>query len=124
MKQRITIIQRFLLPVALLVIASAVILAKRETYQQMRALEHQAHWETAALIRLLNTTESLVKDRVSASLSLLKERGNAIGPPSIKGKTIAGNHVVPNLLFGKEPQTYRFALVDGIVAHFGIAPPC
>jgi len=119
MKQRITIVQRFLLPVALLVIASAVILAERETFQQMRMIEHQAHQETAALIRLLNTTESLVMDRVAASLSLLEERGNAVGKPSIQGRAVAGNHVVPNLLLGKEPQSNRFNLVDGIVAHFG-----
>lgn len=119
MKQKITIIQRFLLPVALLILASAVILAERETFQQMRIIEDQAHQETAALIRLLNITESLVKDRVVASLSLLRERGEKIGRPAIKGMVTIGGKPVPNLVLGNTPQTGHFKLVDGIVNHFG-----
>lgn len=119
MKQKITIIQRFLLPVALLILASAVILAERETFQQMRIIEDQAHQETAALIRLLNITESLVKDRVAASLSLLRERGEALGKPTIKGKTTVDDKSVPNLLLGNTPQADHYKLVDGIVDHFG-----
>lgn len=119
MKQKITIIQRFLLPVALLILASAAILAERQTSQQMRSIEHQAHQETAALIRLLSITESLVTDHVAASLGLLKERGEKIGKPHIKGNTMLDGKPVPNLMLGNVPQANRFSLVDGITAHFG-----
>ena len=119
MKQKITIIQRFLLPVALLILASAVILAERETSQQMRIIENQAHQETAGLIRLLDITETLVKDRVAVSLSLLRERGDALGAPAIRGKITVDGKNVPNLLLGKTPQANRFELVDSIVDRFG-----
>lgn len=119
MKQKVSIIQRFLLPVALLIVASAVILAERETFQQMRNIEKQAHRETAALIRVLNVTESLVKERVISSLSLLRERGEAIGSPTLRGRVPVGNRYVPNLVLGREPQTNRYQLVDSITRHFG-----
>lgn len=119
MKHKISIIQRFLLPVAILIIASAVILVERETAQQMRNIEKQAHQETAALIRLLNVTESLVKDRVTSSLSLLRQHGEQLGPPSIKGFTAVGDKKVPNLLLGNESQANNYKLVDSITEHFG-----
>lgn len=119
MGPKVTIIQRFLLPVALLIIASAMILAERETFQQMRIIEDQAHQETAALIRLLDITESLVKDRVVASLGLLRERGEKIGMPDIKGETVVDGKRVPKLMLGKTSQANRYALVDGIAEHLG-----
>ncbi|HEU4708194.1 MAG TPA: diguanylate cyclase [Methylophilaceae bacterium] len=119
MKRNISIIQRFLLPVAVLIIISAAILAERETAQQMRSIEKQAHRETQALLRLLDVTESLVNDRVYSSISMLRMQGKLIGQPSIRGKTFVGEREVPNLVLGKTPQTYNFQLVDSISEHFG-----
>jgi diguanylate cyclase (GGDEF)-like protein/PAS domain S-box-containing protein len=118
-KKNISTIQRFLLPVAILIFASALILAERETSQQMRTIQEEAHSQSAALIRLLNITESLVTERVSSALNLLRERGEALGPPAINGNLSIGGKIVPNLVLGTESQANHYELVDGVTELLG-----
>jgi diguanylate cyclase (GGDEF)-like protein/PAS domain S-box-containing protein len=119
MKKNISTIQRFLLPVAILIIASALILAEQETSQQMRTIEEEAHSQSAALIRLLNVTESLVTERVSSALNLLQERGEVLGSPAINGNVSIGDKIVPNLVLGQESQANHYELVDGVTQLLG-----
>ena len=119
MKKNISTIQRFLLPVAILIIASALILAARETSQQVSDIGEQAHSQSAALIRLLSVTEALVSDQVASAMRLLRERGEALGVPAIKGNIQVGDKIVPDLMLGDQTLANRYELVDSVTSLLG-----
>lgn len=119
MKKSFSTIRRFLLPVTILIIISALMLAERESSQQIRAIEEAAQVQNASLIRLLSVTDALVSDQVTAALQLLHERADALGSPGIKGKTWVDGRLVPNLVFGKQPQANHFELVDSVTKVLG-----
>jgi len=116
---KISTLQRFLLPITILIIVSAMLLAEHETWQLVHGVEEGARIHTIALTRLLTVTESVVSSQVKSSMRLLQERSKALGMPSLQGEVNVSDRTVPNLTLGGKPQSNRFELVDDVTALLG-----
>ena len=110
---------RFALPISILLMGGALLLVFRETSSEMHDIEINAETQVIDLTRLLSVSESLVGEQVKSSMSLLKQRGLALGVPRIRGETSVGNHLVPGLYFGAVPQSNNFKLVDDVTHLLG-----
>lgn len=119
MPKKISTIWRFLLPVLILLAAAPFVLIKQQTSQQLDSIQAGATEQARTLIRLLNVTDELVGEQANASMRLLKERGMALGMPTVNGTININGKLVPNLVLGTTPQTNRFDLVDEVTSLLG-----
>jgi methyl-accepting chemotaxis protein len=114
---------KFLLSV-LGVILTLVVLASVFTVNSTRSTlvnnaSDQANAAELAVYELLNTTHSIMMDRVDGSMKVLKKRGQALGTAELGGNVQVGDRTVPNLLLGGQGQANRFELVDGLTQDMG-----
>lgn len=68
---------------------------------------------------ILNVTNELMEKRVNNSLSLLRERGDAIGQPRLQGVVQVGERAVPGLYLGDQLMNNNYELVDGLTDVMG-----
>lgn len=118
MKQLSTL-WRFVLPISLLVIVSALFLVRQETKNDARDIEVNAEVQAAELSRLLTVSETLMGEQVQVSMRLLKKWVKERGEPSIKGQVNVNGVTAPNLYLGASPQANNFDLVDDVTAVAG-----
>lgn len=83
-----------------------------QVHEQKDNLRNEIH-------RLLSVTDDLMAKRVENSLSLLTERGQQLGSPTIKGLAEVANTNVPGLFLGDSLMNNRFDLVDGVTKVMG-----
>ncbi|HSH72480.1 MAG TPA: diguanylate cyclase [Methylophilaceae bacterium] len=114
--EKISTLQRLLLPLALAVIVLALVLASLQSGKEIQVIEHNAQTMAQAQSRLLKLTQSLVGDKVKTSMRLLRREADAIGSPNIQGTTTLNGKVIPNLYLGKTPQTNSVELVDRVTS--------
>lgn len=113
-------LQRFLIPIVILVIFGPLFMAQREFSQEMRNVDLFAQGRAESLKRLLTVSEHLMMDQVQASMRLLKEVGiDQQGAPRINGEAVVLGRKVPALYLGNQPQTINFAVVDHVTAIMG-----
>jgi diguanylate cyclase (GGDEF)-like protein/PAS domain S-box-containing protein len=113
-------LQRFLIPIVILVIFGPLFMAQREFSQEMRNVDLFAQGRAESLKRLLTVSENLMMDQVQASMRLLKEVGiDQQGTPNIDGETMVLGRKVPALYLGNQPQTINFAVVDHVTTIMG-----
>lgn len=62
---------------------------------------------------------ALYLDLVKASMNVLQSRGQALGPPSIRGTARVADKEVPGIYFGEQPLANWFDLVDEVKALMG-----
>ncbi len=110
---------RFLLPILILLFIAPFVLIQQQASLQLLQIEQNANEHAASLAQLLNSTDRLVSEQVNSSMQLLKERGYALGTPSIKGELKVDGRLVPNLMLGNISQANRFELVDGVTKLLG-----
>ncbi|USH04261.1 methyl-accepting chemotaxis protein [Grimontia kaedaensis] len=115
--------RKFLAAIATLgVIASAIAFVltninetnhiKESVYVQKENLSHD-------LLGLMDTTHSLIMERVGASMALLKKEGQELGSPRLGERTTVSNRQALNLYLGDNPQANNFELVDRITSTMG-----
>ena len=112
--KRISTVQRFLLPIAILIIMAAILQAFFEYRAKLATVEQDAQTQTRASIQLLQTTENLVHSQVLAAMRLLRQNALNLGLPAINGSTVLNGKRIPNLVFGNHPQTGIFSVVDEV----------
>ncbi|HWU34821.1 MAG TPA: diguanylate cyclase [Methylovorus sp.] len=112
--KRISTVQRFLLPIAILIILAAILQAFFEYRAKLATVEQDAQTQTRASIQLLQTTENLVHSQVLAAMRLLRQNALNLGLPAINGSTVLNGKRIPNLVFGNHPQTGIFSVVDEV----------
>ncbi|KAF0844242.1 PAS domain S-box-containing protein/diguanylate cyclase (GGDEF)-like protein [Methylovorus glucosotrophus] len=112
--KRISTVQRFLLPIAILIILAAILQAYFEYRGKLATVEQDAQSQTRASIQLLQTTENLVHSQVLASMRLLRQNALNLGLPAINSSTVLNGKRIPNLVFGNHPQTGNFSVVDEV----------
>lgn len=117
--EKISTLQRLLLPVTLIVIMVALTLAYLQSNNEIQSIRENAEQLTDGQIRLLNLTESIVGSQVTSSMHLLKYQGFQIGQPGIDGVTALNNTTIPNLAFGRQAQLNNSALVDWVTSMQG-----
>ncbi|KPQ29121.1 MAG: methyl-accepting chemotaxis protein [Marinobacter excellens HL-55] len=74
---------------------------------------------TGEVIKIFSVTNNLMLERVRSSLNLLIERGQDLGPASIRGMSAVGGTNAPGLYLGNELINNNFALVDGVTDIMG-----
>jgi hypothetical protein len=119
MLSKISTIWRFILPVLILLVVAPFVLISQQTSQQLVAIQSNADEQAKTLVRLLNVTDELVNDKANISMRLLKDKGIALGVPSIEGVINIQDKVVPNLMFGDTQVTNLFNLVDDLSSLVG-----
>jgi len=112
--KRISTVQRFLLPIAILIILAAILQAYFEYRSKLATVEQDAQAQTRASIQLLQTTENLVHSQVLASMRLLRQNALNLGLPAISSSTLLNGKRIPNLVFGNHRQTGNFSVVDEV----------
>ncbi|MCB4812003.1 Cache 3/Cache 2 fusion domain-containing protein [Methylovorus menthalis] len=112
--KRISTVQRFLLPIAILIILAAILQAYFEYRSKLATVEQDAQAQTRASIQLLQTTENLVHSQVIASMRLLRQNALNLGLPAISSSTLLNGKRIPNLVFGNHAQTGNFSVVDEV----------
>lgn len=100
----------------MVVIALALALASIQSNKEIESIEHNAQSMAQAQILLLSLTQSLVGDKVSASMRLLHREADLAGKPSIAGTTVLNGKPIPNLLLGSTPQTNSTQIVDRVTS--------
>ncbi len=110
--------RKFIVAISALILVMAIALASIQVSSQITQINHQVTEQSddAAhdVIRLLNVTNSIMLERVKSSMKLLKERGLAIGNPTLGERVDVGSSSAPNLLLGEKPQANQFELVDNL----------
>jgi diguanylate cyclase (GGDEF)-like protein/PAS domain S-box-containing protein len=113
-------LQRFLIPIVILVIFGPLFMAQREFSQEMRNVDLFAQGRAESLKRLLTVSEKLMMDQVQSSMRLLKEVGiRQYGAPRLDGELAVFGRRIPALYLGPQPQTNDFAVVDHVTAIMG-----
>ena len=74
---------------------------------------------TNRLLNIFTVTDSIMSERVTSSMALLKQRGQAIGIPSQRGTAMVKETSANQLYLGNQPQANNFALVDGLTQIMG-----
>ncbi|WP_426416140.1 Cache 3/Cache 2 fusion domain-containing protein [Aestuariirhabdus sp. LZHN29] len=115
--------KKFLLAVASLILVIAVIGIVTSAVTKVNSIHQQLESSTQQLsneaIRLLTVTHSIMSERVQGSMKLLKQRGIAMGEPTLGGRVKVGGRDSVNLLLGGAPQANNFDLVDGLTSVMG-----
>jgi len=112
--EKISTLQRLLIPLVLVIIAVAFVLASIQSNREIDSIERNAQLMAQGQLRLLTLTQSLVGDKVKASMRLLRSEADLVGAAHIDGMTTLNGKVIPNLVLGKTPQTNSINLVDRV----------
>ncbi len=112
-------LHQLVIPIVLLIAVLAAAFAYIEANREMQSVYKSAKTQAQIQVRMLTLTESLVGDKVSTSMRLLRDRAKLLGSPEIKGLARYGDESFPNLVLGNTSQTNNFSLVDEITAITG-----
>jgi len=116
-------IWKFIIPtVAIIIIVTvgSIVVISGYIREQIR---ERAHDQIAAKIDLvtssLDVTNTIMLEKVHASMRVLMNEGLAIGTPALGEFVLVGSETVPNLYLGNKAQANNFALVDHVKALMG-----
>ncbi|KKD59759.1 hypothetical protein RN22_14185 [Grimontia sp. AD028] len=85
---------------------------KESVYIQKENLSHD-------LLGLMDTTHSLIMERVASSMALLKKEGQELGNPNLRERVMVSERDSLNLYLGDNPQANNYELVDRITSTMG-----
>ena len=113
-----TLRKRFALYVSALILLTVftgtVLFSMIETQQIEYEIAAKAKQQLDSTRQVLTVTDALISEQVKSAMRLLIERGEALGPASLGESVLIKDKIVPNLLFGTQPQAAHYALVDGV----------
>lgn len=112
-----TVRGQFLFLTGLIIVGFTLLFTVISTMREIEITEKEtlANQEqtTAALLQLLETTHSLMMERVQSSMKLLMARTLEKGTPHLGELVQVAEKKVPDLYFGQTPQANQYELVDG-----------
>ncbi|MGI3130660.1 methyl-accepting chemotaxis protein [Halopseudomonas pachastrellae] len=115
--------KKFVATLAALLIGFIAVGVVISSITQSRIINQQASDESASLrnevLRLLGVTDAIMSERVKNSMTLLIERGTALGEARLGPSVSVGSARAPQLLLGDQAQANDFALVDGLTRVMG-----
>lgn len=115
--------KKFVATLAALLIGFIAVGVVISSITQSRIINQQASDESASLrnevLRLLGVTDAIMSERVKNSMTLLIERGTALGDARLGPSVSVGSARAPQLLLGDQAQANDFALVDGLTRIMG-----
>ena len=105
-----------------LVLATSIIVILTAVWES-RDIRADVDAEAAAWMdsaqRILSVTDVIMAERVKGAMTLLQERGAALGPATLGTSRDLGDRSVADLLFGAQSQVGDYDLVDGVTAIAG-----
>jgi diguanylate cyclase (GGDEF)-like protein/PAS domain S-box-containing protein len=114
--KKYTFFQRVLVPLLLLGIVAFFSTAIYMFTLNMQTIEKHANTEANELTHLLRMAKTLVEERVSSSMQLLKQNSAQLGKPEVVGSISLNDEVVPNLMLGNHAISKNYSLVDGVTS--------
>ncbi|HAM53278.1 MAG TPA: hypothetical protein DCP92_22225 [Nitrospiraceae bacterium] len=109
---------KFILPsVAIVSIVTSAVVLVISIYmrEQIRGYAHaQISSKIEQVSGGLDVTNTIMLEKVHASMKVLMSQGLAVGTPALGQSTTVGSETVPNLLLGNKPQDNDFGLVDRV----------
>ncbi|WP_165311791.1 methyl-accepting chemotaxis protein [Vibrio ziniensis] len=115
--------KKFIVSISLLICLFAAVLVVFQVTHTITSVHQtaQQHQQEAVedISRLLDTTDSIMLQRVKSSMNLLKERSLELGSPSIKDTDNVSGKTASNLYFGDNKQTNQYELVDNLTNVMG-----
>tara|TARA_Y100000748_G_scaffold254171_1_gene220053 strand:- start:10110 stop:12029 length:1920 start_codon:yes stop_codon:yes gene_type:complete len=115
--------KKFVATLAALLIGFIAVGVVISSITQSRIINQQASDESVSLrnevLRLLGVTDAIMSERVKNSMTLLIERGTALGEARLGPSVSVGSARAPQLLLGDQAQANDFALVDGLTRVMG-----
>lgn len=115
--------KKFIFSISLLICLFAAVLVIFQVTHTIATVHQtaQQHQEEAVedITRLLDTTDSIMLQRVQSSMNLLKERSLELGSPSLRDTDNVSGKTAANLYFGDSKQTNQYELVDSLTNIMG-----
>lgn len=115
--------RKFLVFISAVIVCFAVVISIITVFTTSSNISNQIQVQkkdTAdRLINILTVTDAIMLERVKSSMSLLKQRGMALGTPSQSTMTTVKTTQARQLLLGNTPQANNFVLVDGLTDVMG-----
>ena len=105
--------------IALLALVIAIITVVTTSSNVVKQIETQKQNTADRLVNILTVTDAIVLERVKSSMSLLKQRGEALGVPSHGGVVTVKDTPAQQLFLGSQAQANDFSLVDGLTDVMG-----
>lgn len=116
-------IWRFIIPtvctILLATVAAGVITAIALRGQIQRHAQDQVTAQIDQVLQSLEMTDTLMQEKVQASMKVLISHGLALGTPSMGKEVSVGAEMANDILLGETPQANKFALVDQVKALMG-----
>lgn len=113
-----TIQQKFFYAVATIVaffaVALAVISGFQSASQTQKMISSDILKQQKHIIDVLDTTDTIMAERVQNSMRLLKKMGAELGPAKIDGTVSVNGVSANNIYLGSSGQGNNFTLVDGL----------
>jgi len=100
--------------VAFFAVALAVISGFQSASQTQKMIDSDILKQQKHIIDVLDTTDSIMAERVQNSMRLLKKMGAELGPARINGTVSVNGVSANNIYLGSSGQGNDFALVDGL----------
>ncbi|MFV0447870.1 MAG: methyl-accepting chemotaxis protein [Vibrio sp.] len=115
--------KKFILSISLLICLFAAVLVGFQITHTITSVHEtaQQHQKDAVedISRLLDTTDSIMLQRVQSSMNLLKERSLELGSPTLRDSDEVSGKMASNLYFGESKQTNQYDLVDNLTKVMG-----
>lgn len=105
--------------IALLALVIAIITVVTTSSNVVKQIETQKQNTADRLVNILTVTDAIVLERVKSSMSLLKQRGEALGVPSHGGVVTVKDTPAQQLFLGSQAQANDFSLVDELTDVMG-----
>ena len=105
--------------IALLALVIAIITVVTTSSSVVKQIDTQKQNTADRLVNILTVTDSIVLERVKSSMSLLKQRGEALGIPRHGDIVTVKATPAQQLFLGSQAQANDFSLVDGLTDVMG-----
>ena len=114
---------KFMTSITLVIVATVVCATIGVYLNQSKRVANRADYESALSAKeawgLLDTTNTLVGEQVTASMKLLKLRSAQVGSPQLAGRVLVKNRQTRDLYLGDQAVANDFSIVDGVTDIMG-----
>ncbi len=114
---------KFMTSITLVIVATVACATIGVYLNQSKRVANRADYESALSAKeawgLLDTTNTLVGEQVTASMKLLKLRSAQVGSPQLAGRVLVKNRQTRDLYLGDQAVANDFSIVDGVTDIMG-----
>lgn len=117
-------IWKFIIPtvciITVLTVITIVVLSRFSREEIKERANDQINAASERVMNILDVTDTIMLEKVHASMHLLMRDGLAMGTPALGDSVTVGSETVPNLILGGKPQAKDSTLVDNVKSVMGV----